>query len=269
MNLAYYIKSSALKDDTRVISLLSELSERFPGLHELKPGGGSLDDCELLLSIGGDGTFLSAASFAAPRGIPVMGVNFGRMGFLSEFRPEDVSAVLQSGGYSVEERTMLKILPDLPGALPRYALNEASVSRTGASMLGVDVDVDGERLPTFWADGLLVSTASGSTAYSLSVGGPVCSPSSEVLIIAPISPHNLNVRPFVVPDSTEMKISFKSRDARVRLTIDGNDELVPSGCTVSVGPAEFVLRKAVQGRTTFIDALRSRLLWGEDVRNKQ
>ncbi|MBQ1656414.1 MAG: NAD(+)/NADH kinase, partial [Bacteroidales bacterium] len=136
------------------------------------------------------------------------------------------------------------------------------------AMLGVDVEVDSLPLPTYWADGLLVATSSGSTAYSLSAGGPICLPDSRVLIITPIAPHNLNVRPLVVPDSSEIKISFRSRDSLVRLTADNRNYDVPSSASLCLSAVPGALQVVVLGGSNFIGALKARLLWGGDVRNQ-
>ena len=158
--------------------------------------------------------------------------------------------------------------PDLPEAESwPYALNEVSVSRVSPSMLGVDVDVDGAALPTYWADGLLVATSSGSTAYCLSVGGPICLPETKVFIVAPISPHNLNVRPLIVPESSHLRITLRSRDEKAVLTMDNRNYTVPAGTRIEVSAAPMRLRRLRLGQSNFINALRTRLLWGEDIRN--
>ena len=269
MKLACYIKKDRLQGDARVESLLAALRAAGHGIYPVRQPADVQPGTDALLSLGGDGTFLSAARLAVPAGVPVLGVNFGRLGFLSENDPATVVDSLDRGDYLVEERELLQIRCD---ALPvsedwPYALNEMSVSRVSASMLGVDVTLDGSPLPTFWADGLLVATSSGSTAYSLSVGGPVCLPETKVFIVAPISPHNLNVRPLVVPESSHLRISLRSRDDRAVLTMDNRNYTVPAGAVIEVGPAPVRLRRLRLGRSNFINALRTRLLWGEDVRN--
>ena len=134
-------------------------------------------------------------------------------------------------------------------------------------MLGVDVAMENAVLPTYWADGLLVATSSGSTAYSLSVGGPICLPETRVFIVAPISPHNLNVRPLIVPEDSHLCISLRSRDDRAVLTMDNRNYTVPAGTRIEVSAAPMRLRRLRLGRSNFINALRTRLLWGEDIRN--
>lgn len=269
MKLACYIKSASLQMDERVLALLAELAAGGSEAQCVVTPDDLSSDTDMLLSIGGDGTFLSAASMAAPLGVPVLGVNLGRLGFLSESRPENVADKVLSGEFSIESRTMLQVGRDCAGEDPIYALNEVSVSRVGASMLGIDVLLGSSRLPTYWSDGLLVSTSSGSTAYSLSVGGPICTPSARVMIVAPVAPHNLNVRPLVIPDDSCIRISFKSRDERVLLAVDGRNITIPSDSVITVTKAPFSLRKVLLGGSNFINALRSRLLWGEDVRNRE
>ena len=267
MKLAYYIEKDRLRKDSRVRALL----DRFrAGGYELYPVSAPeelLPGTDVVMSLGGDGTFLSAASLAVPAGLPVLGVNFGRLGFLSECDPETVVQALDRGDYTIEEREMLQVhCADLPALFP-CALNEMSVTRLGASMLGVDVEVDGAALPTYWADGLLVATSSGSTAYSLSVGGPICLPETKVFIVAPIAPHNLNVRPLIVPETSRLTLSVRSRDERAVFTLDNRTYTVPAGARIEVCASPLRLRRLKLGESNFIKALRSRLLWGEDVRN--
>ena len=142
-----------------------------------------------------------------------------------------------------------------------------TVHRSGAAMLGVDVSIDGVLLPTYWADGLLVATSSGSTAYSLSVGGPIVLPESRVLIISPIASHNLNVRPLVVPDTSEISISLRSRDRKVMLTMDNRTVEIDRDMEMTVSMAQFSLRRVRLNSSNFINALTGKLFWGEDIRN--
>lgn len=223
----------------------------------------------VLLSVGGDGTFLSAARIAAPLSIPILGVNLGRLGFLSEYEPDEVAQALVSGRYSIESRAMLEtsIAGVGSSAASNYSLNEVCIHRIGTAMLNVTVQLDDDVLPTYWADGLLVATSSGSTAYSLSVGGPICMPDSKVLIIAPVAPHNLNVRPLIVPDSAKIRISAFSRDSRLSLSMDNVDMEVSSGVNLSITVAQFSLKRIRLEKSNFIKALNSKLFWGEDVRN--
>lgn len=268
MKIAYYIKKSSLKGNRRIDSMLEALDRGGATLYPVRDAGDMVPSADVLLSIGGDGTFLTAARLAERNGTPVLGVNFGRMGFLSENQPEDIAEALLSGKFSTEERRLLKVT--LRGAsienLP-LALNEISVSRGSAAMLGVDVEIDGAKLPTYWADGLLVATSSGSTAYSLSVGGPICAPQAKVFIVAPVAPHNLNVRPLVIPESSNVEISLRSRNCDAVFTVDNCNYVVPSGVGINVRAADTSLKIIRLGGSNFVNALSSRLLWGQDVRN--
>ena len=276
MKTAIYIGNDRLEDDPGLNALTDTLSGGGAEVVTLSDDAPLPEDADMLLSIGGDGTFLSAAKYLAGRPIPVMGVNCGRMGFLSENRPCDVAQAILSGEYTVENRAMLKaeILDHGTGdgsgiGVWPYALNEFTVHRSGAAMLGVDVTIDGVCLPTYWADGLIVSTSSGSTAYSLSAGGPIVLPESKVLIISPIAPHNLNVRPLVVPDSAEISLRLNSRDDKVILTADNRTSLVSSETQIRISVAQFSLKRVRLKRSNFIDALTEKLFWGEDVRNNR
>lgn len=264
MRIAVYLGKKELADDRRYLDLVSRLEDAGVDICVLEGEHVSDTHTDILMSVGGDGTFLAAAMIAAQKGIPVVGVNLGRLGFLSENRPEDVADAILSGSYTVEDRTMLKAV-DEDGET--YALNEFSVHRSGAAMLGVDVSIDGVALPTYWADGLIVSSSSGSTAYSLSAGGPIVLPDARVLIISPIAPHNLNVRPMVVPDSAVVTLKVHSRDTKVIFTADNRTKEVGEGAQMSVSVAQFSLKRVRLANSDFINALTAKLYWGEDVRN--
>ena len=272
MNIAIYIGKEELREDTRVLALLDALVcggcvSAFVTAEEPLP-----ENTDMLLSVGGDGTFLSAAMMAAGRDVPVAGVNLGRMGFLSENRPEDFAQAVLAGEYTVESRAMLHAdvhtgiseIDDCP-----YALNEMTVRRCGPAMLTMDVFVNGEKLPAYWGDGLIVSTSSGSTAYSLSVGGPIAMPDSKVFIISPIAPHNLNVRPLVVPDSSVISLVASSRDGHFELSADNRTAEVPENTEVKIRMAQFSLKRIRLNKSNFIQALTDKLFWGEDLRNNR
>ena len=269
MKLACFITKDRLIGDSKVEALLAALKEIGAELYDVKTPEDIRPGTDVLLSLGGDGTFLSAAPLAYAHSLPVLGVNFGRLGFLSEYAPQQVVNALRDSGFEVEERELLKVSvegADLGGLWP-YALNEVSVSRVSASMLGTDVCVDGSDLPTSWADGLLVATSSGSTAYSLSVGGPICLPDSKVFIVAPISPHNLNVRPLIIPHRSSVEISLRSRDEMAVFSMDNRTIQIPATAKIRVCAADRKLKRIRIGKSNFINALRTKLLWGEDVRN--
>lgn len=274
MKIGIVLKKDMIKEDGRYVSLLAQLKKEEYEVYELNSKADLRSGTDLVLCIGGDGTFIQAAQHVADVGIPILGVNFGRLGFLSENSPESVVPALMSGDFSIEYRTMLNATVkghnarrDI-GLLP-YAVNEVSIHRKGLAVLGIHVTVNGAELPTYWADGLLVATASGSTAYSLSVGGPICMPDAKVLIITPIAPHNLNVRPLVVPENADIEISFSARDDKAILTMDNQTVEIDTDWSVHVQVAQFSLKRIRLSDSEFVKALTSKLFWGEDIRNTE
>ena len=270
MNIAVYVGNSEFLRQERTITMLEHLAKGGAEIYEIKSREHLTEQTEMLMSIGGDGTFLSAAALVADSGLPVVGVNLGRLGFLSENRPEDVAQAILSNDYTIENRSLLQLSASDAFSLPEeyhHALNEMTVHRSGPAMLEVEVSVDGIKLPTYWADGLVISTSSGSTAYSLSVGGPIVLPDSRVLIISPISPHNLNVRPLVVPDSAQISLKMQSRDGEFVFSSDNRSVNMPAGTEMLISVAQFSLRRVRLNRSNFINALTQKLFWGEDVRN--
>lgn len=265
MKIAVYTGKEEPRGERRVDELLSRLEQAGFMLYDVDGSHPLDDDTDMLMSVGGDGTFLTSSMLAAEKGIPVVGVNLGRLGFLSENRPEDVAEALLSGEYSLENRSLLRAKH--ADGQEVFALNEITVHRNGAAMLAVEVTLDGVALPTYWADGLIVSTSSGSTAYSLSAGGPIVLPDAKVLIITPISPHNLNVRPMIVPDNAAISLKLSSRDKKVVFTADNRSEKVKVGTVVDISMAQFSLKRVRLNKYDFINALTEKLYWGEDVRN--
>lgn len=269
MKIAFHIGDPSIPGDAR-----------FKALSEALRGGGAdfypasvredlLPGTSMVLSIGGDGTFLGTTRMVAEAGIPILGVNFGRLGFLSENKPERVAAPILEGSYTIKERAMLQVSSSSPvsGEFWPYALNEAGVYRSGADTIGIQASVGGMELPTYWADGLMAATSSGSTAYNLSAGGPICLPDAEVLLLTPVAPHNLGLRPLVVPVGKTITMKGNSRCGRLSLSLDNRRHEIPSGTEISISTAPFRLRLVDLGQENFIDALRIRLFWGQDVRN--
>ena len=272
MKIAVYTRDETALADPRVQSMLERLALEGCGFYRIRNAGDISSDTDIVMSVGGDGTFLSASKRVGNSGIPVLGINTGRVGFLSEYGPEEACEAILSKSYTLEDRALLETrvngeMRESDSSFWPYTLNEISVLRGGASILGVDVCLDGNPLPTYWADGLLVSTSSGSTAYSLSVGGPICVPDSKVIIIAPITPHNLNVRPLVVPDSTVVSISMRSRDKEVAMSMDNRNVRLSADSTLEVKVAQFSLKRVRLAKSSFIKALTTKLFWGEDIRN--
>lgn len=230
-------------------------------------------DIHLFLSLGGDGTFLESLTFVRDGKIPVAGINFGRLGFLTTARVEGQNEwvnMLLNGNYLIEERTLLWLRATgsrtIPSSFYPYALNEITIQRRSPIMLEIDIWVDGNPLPGYLADGILIGSATGSTAYSLSIGGPIVTPDSKVLIIAPIAPHNLNVRPIIVPETSTIEISYTGRGDDALLTADNRFFILPKGERILISRGNFPL-KSISINNNFIEALSQKLLWGEDKRN--
>jgi len=275
MKLAYFIKKRSVKSDPELAGWLGSFTSAGVEVYPLDTPLDLRDDTDALMAIGGDGTFLIAAAMLAGKDVPVLGVNRGRLGFLSENRPEDVLESLLEKKFKVEDRELLSatiIVPgqDTPLELPggNFALNEISIMRSTSRMIGVDVALDGAWLPTYWADGILVSTSSGSTAYNLSAGGPICHPDVQAHIITPVAPHNLNVRPLLV--SSKSRITLVAGDGRnesFQMSLDNRNFTVPDGTRVEIMSAPFAVKVLRLGNANFVRALEEKLFWGEDIRN--
>ena len=272
MKIGYFILNDGLREEPSVRKLLADLEAASYEVYEIRNKSDVQPETDLVLSMGGDGTFLSAAHLVSDIGLPILGVNFGRIGFLCENSPEAVLKALMAGDFSIEYRTVLNASLKGPnarkkiGMLP-YSVNEVAIHRKGPSMLGIRVAVNGESLPTYWADGLIVSTCSGSTAYSLSAGGPICLPDAKVLVITPIAPHNLNVRPLVLPETAKVDIAFESRDGIATMSTDNSTMEIEQDWSIHVEMAQFSLKRIRLAESGFVRALTSRLFWGEDMRN--
>jgi len=260
----YYYKPfyDKVKDEYR---LNIPYGKRFSNNMELPP------DTDFFLCFGGDGTFLESLTLIKDRGIPIAGINFGRLGFLTTADLEPSFSWIDdllSGNFKIEKRGILKIESSkLPDDFFPYAINEVTVQRKDPSMLAVNVKINGSELPTYWSDGLVLASPTGSTAYALSIGGPIVLPKSKVLIIAPIAPHNLNVRPLVVPDDSEIEITVSSRWKEAILSLDNRSITIASGDTFKISKAEFELNYISLPSSSFIGALKGKLRWGEDKRN--
>ena len=232
----------------------------------------SSQDLDLFIGLGGDGTLLDTVALVGRTGIPILGINLGRLGFLSNVRLEDVDgarADLRSGRYSLQDRSLLEVIDhaDELGA-HNFALNEVSISkRDSASMIAVHVHLGADYLNTYWADGLIIATPTGSTAYSLSCGGPILYPTSDALVINPISPHNLNVRPFVVPDHFTIRLQLEARSDKCLLNLDSRSVTVEGDSQVTIRRAPFTVKMVQLEDQDFLHTLRTKLHWGLDQRS--
>ena len=229
---------------------------------------------DLFVSFGGDGTMLRAISYVGRYGIPIVGVNTGRLGFLSTFNREDVRKLVtefMAGAYFIEERTMVEISTDSNiydfGEL-NFALNEITVSRKDTtSMITVETFLNDEYLTNYWADGLIISTPTGSTGYSLSCGGPVTAPTAKSLVLTPIAPHNLNARPFVISDDTKIKLRVSGREENHLVSLDSRIATIPNGKEIIVQKSPYLIKMVAYKSESFLKTLRNKLLWGQDRRN--
>ncbi|NNG08971.1 MAG: NAD kinase [Arenibacter sp.] len=229
---------------------------------------------DLFVSFGGDGTILRAVTFVGDLGIPIVGVNTGRLGFLSTYKKEEVKNMVQefvSGAYTVVERSLISIKSemDIPefGSL-NFALNEVTVSRKDTtSMITVETYLNDEYLTSYWADGLIIATPTGSTGYSLSCGGPVITPTAKSLVITPIAPHNLNARPLVISDDTVIRLKVSGREERHMLSLDSRLASIKNGKEIIIQKADFTIKMIEYASESFLKTIRNKLLWGHDKRN--
>ena len=227
----------------------------------------------IVFSFGGDGTILNALTFIQDLEIPIIGVNTGRLGFLANFRKdqifEELDSIILDKNYNISERSVIKITTDNPNSIDfPFALNDVSLSRKETtSMITVESYINEEFLNVFWGDGLIVSTPTGSTAYSLSCGGPIISPTNDNFAISPIAPHNLNVRPLIVKADAKIKLTVKSRVPQYTFALDSRLYHVEDGNEILIEKAEFSLFLIKPKNFSFYETIRQKLLWGNDKRN--
>ncbi len=226
---------------------------------------------KFMISLGGDGTFLDAARFVRDRGIPLLGINMGRLGFLAYISEDEaLSALAQiiSGDYVIEDRSVLNVSGSFlsPKHYP-FALNEVTVQRKGSALIKATVEIDGELLSSYWSDGLIIATPTGSTAYAMSVGGPIVSPDTSNLTIQPIAPHNLSIRPIVISDSSLVTVRVETRVNAAMITMDNQMFDIESGTEFNVRKSTFTIKLVKLPNSSFYRILRNKLLWGFDPRN--
>jgi NAD+ kinase len=227
---------------------------------------------ECIISLGGDGTLLDTVTLVKDTGTPVIGINYGRLGFLANIGKDEIEtavAALVNHTYVIDNRTLMHLSASVPlfGDVP-YALNEFSIHKKDTSpMIKIHTYLNGEFLNTYWADGLIVATPTGSTGYSLSCNGPVVFPDSGCFVITPVSPHNLNIRPIVVPDNTIVSFEVEGRTDGFICTLDSRREIVTKEIQLAVKKETFGLNLIRLGENNFLQTLRNKLSWGLDVRN--
>lgn len=227
-------------------------------------------DC--LISLGGDGTLLDTVTLVKDTGIPVLGINYGRLGFLANIGRDEIHSAIEAlveRKFVLDKRTLIHVDADIPlfGDVP-YGLNEFTVHKSDtSSMIKIHTYLNGEFLNTFWADGLIVSTPTGSTGYSLSCNGPVVFPDSASFVITPVSPHNLNIRPIIVPDNTIVSFEVEGRTDNFICSMDSRRELVPKEIQLAVRKESFGINLIRLNENNFLQTLRNKLSWGLDKRN--
>jgi len=229
---------------------------------------------DMLISIGGDGTMLRAVTLVRNSGIPILGINAGRLGFLATVQKENIAAFMKiviDKKYKISKRTLLSITNSPENKAIEglnFALNEISVSRKDTtSMITIDTYLNDEFLNSYWADGLIIATPTGTTGYSLSCGGPILTPDVKSLVITPIAPHNLNARPLVVPDTTEIRLKVSGREEQYLVSLDSRITTVKNDSTLTIKKTNFEINMVEIPEETFLKTLRTKLLWGEDRRN--
>lgn len=228
------------------------------------------EDADWALSVGGDGTFLTTAAAVGQR-MPILGLNTGRLGFLADISPasmKEAFACLVAGKYTLEQRSLLELeATDVTLATPHYALNEVAVLKQDlSSMISVNVYLNGEFLHTYQADGLMVATPTGSTAYSLSVGGPILTPQARNFILSPVATHSLNVRPLVISDDSVLDLQVQSRSNSFLLSVDGQSQILNDAVKITLKRAPHTVQTIRIDGQSFFQTLKTKLMWGADKR---
>ncbi|MEJ5994289.1 NAD kinase [Pedobacter sp. Du54] len=238
----------------------------FNNHHEL------VDEADVLLSLGGDGTLLDTLSLIRDSQIPVIGINFGRLGFLASINKNEIKKAIEAlvnGEYSLDKRIILNL--ESQNSLfgeENFALNDITIHRRdNSAMMIIHAYMDGEFINSYWADGLIIATPTGSTAYSLSCGGPIILPNAQNFVITPIAPHNLNVRPVIVPDHVVLTFEIEARTTKFLVSCDSRTETVDRSVKITVNKANFNINLIRLNNESYLTTLRNKLLWGIDTRN--
>ena len=270
MRIAIYKKNIAPENEVYMRQLIQELVDN----HVEVVDHGLLDGpIDMLLSIGGDGTMLDAVPLIGDSGIPMLGINMGRLGFLSSVAKDEIHQAIQQiveGRYTIESRTLLELVAP-QGVFHdkvNYALNEINIIRNPEhSLLAIKVFVNDVFLNTYWGDGILMATPTGSTAYSLSAGGPILTPDSHSFVITPIAAHNLTVRPIVIPDDSVVRIHVEGREKKFVFSMDSRVCALDTSVELVVRKADFCIHTVRMEGADFFSTIRNKLMWGKDNRN--
>jgi NAD+ kinase len=255
--------------DKRFLDFL--LTTNHIDLSTVKSFRGNDFDADFVISMGGDGTFLKAAARVGAKSIPIIGINTGRLGFLASVSPDEIEPAIRAicdGKYKIEEHSVIQMetqgeqLPCCP-----YALNDISVlKRDNASMITIRTVINGDYLATYQADGLIISTPTGSTAYSLSNGGPIIVPRAHILCVTPVAPHSLNVRPIVISDESVIQLTVESRNHNYLVAVDGRSAKLQEGTEITIHKAPYNVKIVKCQDQTFFHTLRQKMMWGLDTR---
>lgn len=228
----------------------------------------TVETVDFALSVGGDGTFLTTASQLVEKNIPILGINCGHLGFLADVKTDDVDDIcrkLVENDYTIEQRAMLQVTSsDTSRTLVHpFALNEVAIMKQElSSMIAVETTLNGELLHNYKADGLVISTPTGSTAYNLSVGGPLCVPQAKAILLSPIATHSLNVRPLVIPDDWKLDLTVHSRSGRYLISVDGRPQTLREDVRLHIEKAPYTIKLVQIGDHSFINSLKTKLNWG-------
>jgi len=273
---ALFDKLQALKTEIfverRFYNYLTKHSGYTPAITGLIESGQLALD--LAVSLGGDGTFLRTAAWVGRQSIPILGINLGRLGFLADINTDDIEVTLDEffrREYTVEERSLLELESNPPVRdTCNYALNEIAVlKRDTSSMITIHTSLNEEYLTNYLGDGLLVATPTGSTAYSMSVNGPIIVPRAKNFVLSPVAPHSLNVRPLVIPEDYCIQLKVESRKNNFLVALDGRSEIYPSGSEFLIRKADFTIKLVKRYPQSFYETLRKKLLWGADTREQK
>ena len=289
MKFAIFGNTYQAKKSEQIEKLLSSLQKRHAEIiisqdfHDFLAKNQGLDinnigtfsenhfDADMVLSIGGDGTFLKAASNVGAKNIPILGINTGRLGFLADVSPDEIDDTIEdiyNNNYRIEDRSVLELTchEHLLEGYP-YGLNEIAIlKRDSSSMITIHAAINGAPLTTYQADGLVISTPTGSTAYSLSIGGPIIVPHSKTIAITPVAPHSLNIRPIVINDDWEITLDVESRSHNFLIAIDGRSETCREGVRLTIRKANYNIKVVKRPSHIFFHTLRNKMMWGVDGR---
>jgi len=251
----------------------SELSKEFQSKFSFFDSSDSIDiDVDYVFAVGGDGTILRSITYIKDSGIPILGINAGRLGFLTSIQKENIDEAvskIKEKKFSIVERTLLEVKSQFSTTIFSYALNEVTIQRKDTtSLLNISCIINDNYLTNYWSDGLIISTPTGSTGYSLSNGGSLVSPESKVIILNPIAPHNINMRSLIIPDDSEVKIQVEGTD-NINLSLDSRMYSFDSKNEIQISKSKFTIKTIKLDDDNFYKRLREKLFWGQDMRNKK